>query len=161
MKESYFTETVQPELQASRFRWFTCTGCSLVTALESDSLTIRFLTRTRLSSAKKSSGRVRRTRTARTRQHSQRSSAPPSQALEIRYLLSSSFLSSIELSATKINEPYIRVHLGTALHFCQVAVLRLRTVPIGTALSYNSPSDPARPLPSEERTTESVLRHFT
>ena len=39
--------------------------------------------------------------------------------------LSSSLLSSLELSGTKIYEPYIRDLLGTAPHFCQVVVLEL------------------------------------
>ena len=39
-------------------------------------------------------------------------------------------LSSLELSNTKVYEPQIRALLGTASHFCQVGVLKLRTVPI-------------------------------
>ena len=39
----------------------------------------------------------------------------------------------LALSDTKVNEPYIRARLGTAAHFCKVVVLKLRTVPIGTA----------------------------
>jgi len=34
----------------------------------------------------------------------------------------------------KVYAPYIRARLGTASHFCEVVVLKLRTVPIGTAL---------------------------
>jgi len=33
----------------------------------------------------------------------------------------------------KVYEPSIRARLGTAAHFCEVVVLKLRTVPIGTA----------------------------
>ena len=47
---------------------------------------------------------------------------------------SSSLLSSLELSDTTIYEPEIRALLGTASHFCEVVVLKLRTVPFGTAL---------------------------
>jgi len=42
---------------------------------------------------------------------------------------SSVLLSSLELSDTKVYEPYIRALLGTASHFCEVVVLKLRTVP--------------------------------
>ena len=35
----------------------------------------------------------------------------------------------------KVYEPKIRARLGTAAHFCEVVVLKLRTVPLGTALS--------------------------
>ena len=41
----------------------------------------------------------------------------------------SSLLSSLELSYTKVYEPLIRARLGTAAHFCEVVVLKLRTVP--------------------------------
>ena len=34
----------------------------------------------------------------------------------------------------KVFEPQIRALLETASHFCEVVVLKLRTVPIGTAL---------------------------
>ena len=34
----------------------------------------------------------------------------------------------------KKSEPQIRARLGTAAHFCEVVVLRLRTVPIGQVL---------------------------
>ena len=47
----------------------------------------------------------------------------------------SSLLSSLELSDTTIYEPYIRALLGTAPHFCSAIVLKLRTVPLGTAPS--------------------------
>ena len=46
-------------------------------------------------------------------------------------LLFSLLLSLLELSDTKVYEPYIRARLGTAAHF---VVLKLRTVPNGTAL---------------------------
>jgi len=46
---------------------------------------------------------------------------------------SSLFLSSLELSDAKVYEPQIRARLGTASHFCELVVLKLRTVPIGTA----------------------------
>jgi len=39
---------------------------------------------------------------------------------------SSLLLSSLELSDTKVYEPYIRALLGTATHFCEVVVLKLR-----------------------------------
>ena len=42
---------------------------------------------------------------------------------------SSLSLSSLELSDTKVYEPYIRALLGTASHFCEVFVLKSRTVP--------------------------------
>jgi len=38
------------------------------------------------------------------------------------------------LSDTTIYEPYIRALLGTASHFCEAVVVKLRTVPLGTAL---------------------------
>ena len=41
---------------------------------------------------------------------------------------SSSFLSRPDLSDTKVCEPYIRARLGTAAHFCQVVVLKLRAI---------------------------------
>ena len=44
------------------------------------------------------------------------------------YLSSSLLLSNLELSDTKVYEPYIRARLGTAAHFCKVVVLKLRTV---------------------------------
>ena len=50
-------------------------------------------------------------------------------------LFSSLLHSSLELSDTQVYEPQIRALLGTASHFCQVVFLKLRTVPIGTALS--------------------------
>ena len=40
---------------------------------------------------------------------------------------SSLLLSCLELSDTTIYEPQIRALLGTASHFCQVVVLKLRT----------------------------------
>ena len=39
---------------------------------------------------------------------------------------SPSLLSSLELSDTKVYEPYIRARLGTAAHFCEVVVLKYR-----------------------------------
>ena len=42
---------------------------------------------------------------------------------------SSLLLSSLELSDTTIYEPYMRALLGTASHFCEVVVLKLRTAP--------------------------------
>ena len=44
-------------------------------------------------------------------------------------LSSSLLLSSLELSDTKVYEPYIRARLGTASHFCKVVVPKLKTVP--------------------------------
>ena len=40
---------------------------------------------------------------------------------------SSLLLLSLKLSDTKVYEPQIRALLGTAPHFCEVVVLRLRT----------------------------------
>ena len=40
---------------------------------------------------------------------------------------SSALLSSLELNETQVYEPYIRAHLGTASHFCEVGLLKLRT----------------------------------
>jgi len=48
---------------------------------------------------------------------------------------SSVLLSSLQLSDTQVYEPQIQALLGTASHFCEVFVLKLRTVPIGTAPS--------------------------
>ena len=42
---------------------------------------------------------------------------------------SSLLLSSVELSDTKAYGPEIRALFGTASHFCQIIVLKLRTVP--------------------------------
>ena len=50
-------------------------------------------------------------------------------------LLSSLLLSSLELSDTKVYGPQIRARLGTASRFCEVAVLKPRTVPNGATLS--------------------------
>ena len=41
---------------------------------------------------------------------------------------SSLSLSSLELSDTKVHDPYIRALLGTALHSCEVVILKFRTV---------------------------------
>ena len=49
--------------------------------------------------------------------------------------------SNLELSDTKVCEPYIRALLGTASHFCVVLALKLRAVPIGTALISFPPND--------------------
>ena len=38
----------------------------------------------------------------------------------------------LKLSDTNVYEPQIRARLGTASHFYQVVVLKLRTVPLGT-----------------------------
>ena len=43
------------------------------------------------------------------------------------FFLSSLLLSSPELSDTQVYEPYIRALFGTASHFCEVVVLKLRT----------------------------------
>jgi hypothetical protein len=42
---------------------------------------------------------------------------------------SSLLLSSLKLSDSKVDEPEMRSLLGTALHFCEVVVLKLRTLP--------------------------------
>ena len=41
----------------------------------------------------------------------------------------------LELSDTKVYEPYIRALLGTTSHYCEAVVLESRAVPFGTALS--------------------------
>ena len=51
------------------------------------------------------------------------------------FVSSSVFISSLELSDTKVYETSARAVLGTTTHFCRVVVLKLRAVPIGTALS--------------------------
>jgi len=51
---------------------------------------------------------------------------------------SSLLLSSLELSDTQVYEPQIRALLGTASHFYEVVVFKVRTVPIGTALSLRT-----------------------
>jgi len=50
------------------------------------------------------------------------------QGFDIRVSSSSSslLLSSLELSDTKVYAPQIRARLGTAAHFCEVVVLKLR-----------------------------------
>ena len=55
--------------------------------------------------------------------------------LSLVFSLSFFVLSSPELSDTKVDEPQKRALLGTAAHFYKVVVLKLRIVPIGTALS--------------------------
>ena len=45
------------------------------------------------------------------------------------FLFFFSLLSSLELSDTKVYEPYIRARLGDASHLCKGAVLKLRTPP--------------------------------
>jgi len=45
------------------------------------------------------------------------------------FFFSSWLLSILELSDTKVHEPWVRALLGTAANFCQVVVLKLRTVP--------------------------------
>jgi len=44
-----------------------------------------------------------------------------------RFFVSYLLLPSLELSDTKVYEPQTRALLGTASHFCEVAVLKLRT----------------------------------
>ena len=48
---------------------------------------------------------------------------------------SSSSLSILELSGTQVYEPHIRALLGTTSQFCEVVILKSRTVPNGTMLS--------------------------
>ena len=48
---------------------------------------------------------------------------------------SSLLLSSLKLSDTQVCAPYTRALPGAASRFCEVVVLELRTVTIGTALS--------------------------
>ena len=70
---------------------------------------------------------------------------------------SSLFLSSPELSDTKIYEPQIRALLETASHFCEAVVLKLGAVPFGavlvgmmaTALGFRSPAVAGRWNPSD------------
>jgi len=57
---------------------------------------------------------------------------------------SSLLLSSLELSDKKVGEPRIRALIGTASHFCEVVVLKLRRV-------CAVPSLPFQDLPSYER----------
>ena len=57
---------------------------------------------------------------------------------------SSVLLSSLEMSDAKVYEPYIRARLGTAAHFCEVVVLKLRTAPIAGAGTASSAADRAR-----------------
>ena len=52
---------------------------------------------------------------------------PPPDLLSSSSSSSSLLLSSLELSGTKVYEPSIRARLGTAAHFCEVDVLKLRT----------------------------------
>jgi len=46
-------------------------------------------------------------------------------AIYVWYFFSSLLHSSLELSDTKVYEPYVRALLGTAAHFCKVVVLKL------------------------------------
>ena len=50
-------------------------------------------------------------------------------------VLSSVLLSSLEFNDAQAYKPYIQALLGNASYFCEVVVLELRTVPIGTALN--------------------------
>ena len=53
---------------------------------------------------------------------------PPFRALSQSILLFPSLLlSSLELGDIKVYEPEIRARLGTAAHFCEVVVLKLRS----------------------------------
>jgi len=66
------------------------------------------------------------------------------EALTSPALSSDLLLSSLELSDTTIYEPQTRALLGIASHFCEVVVLKLRTVPIRYSSQIkNSPSDPS------------------
>ena len=47
------------------------------------------------------------------------------------YLIFFCFTLGLELSGTKVYEPEIQALLGTASHFCEAVVLRLRTVQNG------------------------------
>ena len=47
---------------------------------------------------------------------------------------SSLLLSSLELSDAKVYEPQTRARLGTAAHFCEVVVLKLKNVSASTEL---------------------------
>ena len=49
-------------------------------------------------------------------------------------------LASLELSDTKFYEPEIRARLGTAAHFCEVVVLKLRTWRCSSAQSARTSS---------------------
>ena len=55
--------------------------------------------------------------------------------VEVR-MLTFFFLIALELSDAIVYEPYIRALHGTASQLCEVVVLKLRTVPKGTTLSY-------------------------
>ena len=56
-------------------------------------------------------------------------------------------LPGLELSHTKVYAPQIRGLLGTSSHFCEVVVLELRSLPIGTALSFRNLRDLSRSRP--------------
>ena len=53
---------------------------------------------------------------------------------------SSFLLSSIELSDTKVFEPYMRALLGTDLQFCEEVVLKSRTASLGLTDRFHSKS---------------------
>ena len=59
-----------------------------------------------------------------------RCAPPPSSLLTSQSPSSALSLSSLELSDTKVHHPYTRALLGTASRFCEVVVLKLRTVPL-------------------------------
>ena len=71
---------------------------------------------------------------------------------------SSVSLSSLELSDTKVYEPQIRALLGTAAHFCEVVVLKLRTVPIGWQVGDNLCEVDGVPVPNALQDTLKVLQ---
>ena len=60
-------------------------------------------------------------------------------------LLFSLLLSSLELSDTKVYEPQIRALLGTASHFCEVIVPKLRSVAGADPGGAGEGLRPARP----------------
>ena len=62
------------------------------------------------------------------RQHAARLSLSLTRAHNPGESSSSVLLSSLELSDTQVCEPSIRARLGTAAHFCEVAVLKLTLV---------------------------------
>jgi len=83
--------------------------------------------------------------------------AAPSRRCSLAHPSSSSSLSlsSLELSDTKVYEPYIRAHRGTAAHFCEAVVLKLTRASktksvtnLGTGTALRHPTPYSLPLPS-------------
>ena len=75
------------------------------------------------------------------------------------FSLSSSLLSSLELSDANVYGPQIRARLGTASHFCEVVILKFRTAPIGAALSLRNLRVTRRGAHSSPRSTNAGKGH--